>query len=252
MKTPPGLKEILRQGSGGPWQELNWLIVALFFVGGEVGMVVFLIHAISNGPPGLFVVPLVFMLFMVAVLVALLYYDPLQRTEQLTESVHLELQTMGVHAHRPDPEVRAELPVSSNSVIQIEDSPIRWVSVRPRKRNDGMDDYCLTEFIVPDRKVTSLRRVVEIRSVGVKTLLGLGKVVGVRWEGRNSDTGLKNRLEDDTTIRKLVMARGDHRIRAVPYSGCWVISIEREGIGPSLTPVWSRYEALARLLVHGT
>ena len=52
-------------------------------------------------------------------------------------------------------------------------------------------------------------------------------------------------------MRELVMARGDHKIKAFPSSGCWVISVEREGHDPELPPVWSSYEALARHLLIG-
>ena len=61
-----------------------------------------------------------------------------------------QLRAMGVHADRPDSaEASVRLPVSNQSVIKIEDSPIQFVSVR-EKGSDSGTEYYLTEFVVPD------------------------------------------------------------------------------------------------------
>ena len=161
-----------------------------------------------------------------------------------------------MYAHRADSaQPRVRLPVSNQSVIKIEDSPIQFVSVREKGSGSdgGTEYYYLTEFVVPDPVGTALHPTVDIRSIKVKTFPVLGKVVDVRWRVGPWDVpclGLTNRLEGDMSIRELVMARGDHKIKAFPSSGCWVLSVRRKG-DPELPPVWSSYEALARHLLAG-
>lgn len=147
----------------------------------------------------------------------------------------------------------------SQGLIEIRDSPIRWVNVVKGEISGA--DHPHTEFssvyLVEDPNVCSKRY---LTSVPVKSRPIFGRVVDLRWKG-NFEADLIRRMNEDVSLnRRLRVLKEDVEINSYPERRCWSISPScyqhRSVWGGSRwqpTPSrgqWNCYETIARHLLE--
>lgn len=171
------------------------------------------------------------------------------------------LQQQGVEAHlaelgQPEEGIGVDWLGKSQGLIEIRDSPIRWVNVREEIRTAATDAGPGTASVVstsyyvecgvPDPQVTPSYDKLRIRTVRVKRFPLFGRVSDLRWEGDDLGLGLLNQLNGDISIKGSVLQSQDLRIRAYSEHKCWLISTTE---GTALLPsaeLWNCYQAIAQ------
>lgn len=138
----------------------------------------------------------------------------------------------------------------SLGVIDVLDRQIGWVGVK--RFNDDDDETCwYVKYGVPDQRVADAFPKVAIRTSPVraklwKTSLG-GRVVGLRWQGVDSDLDIIRRLSDDVSMQEPLMCSGDLEIVAYSEHRCWVLGNEphdKKRVVPS-SALWHSFETIA-------
>ena len=102
----------------------------------------------------------------------------------------------------------------SLGLIDVRDRHIGWVGVNSF-RDDEDGKLWNVEYGVPDPRVATGFPKVEIRTSLVKAkpweilFDGVPRVVGLRWDGVDSDLGIIRRLSDDESLQRRLMGLGD-------------------------------------------
>ena len=150
----------------------------------------------------------------------------------------------------------------SLGLIEVRDSPIRWVNLLDIVRNRGTQYQAVDHrnvYLVPDPTVSSKGEYMMAKSVRVKSTPLIGRVVDIRWEGGKSHGNLIRRMSDDILLnRSLIRLKEDVTIRSFPEYSCWAILSSRSGTGglfghpaPSREQ-WNCYESVARHLLESS
>jgi hypothetical protein len=138
----------------------------------------------------------------------------------------------------------------SLGVIDIPAGPIRWVNVCKVTYTSGQGrgkTYYFTEYGVPDPRLEPKLAWLEVRSVRMKNFPLVGRVVDLRWEGKDSGLGIIKRLNSDISIKAPIMRSRDVKIRIHRYLRCWIMSTKTREV-PS-AELWDCYQAIARHLL---
>jgi len=163
--------------------------------------------------------------------------------DKTRDNICAHLQTLGIDA-RIVPRGRLEEEIGGSDslgIIAIREGPIRWVNVRKGSSGQGGTFY-YTGYGVPDPRLEPNSPRVRIKTVRVKTSPLFGKVVDLRWEGRDSDLGIIGRLNSDAQLKQPIMESRDVTIEAVGDYGCWIISTETRDPSGEL---WNCYQTIA-------
>lgn len=150
----------------------------------------------------------------------------------------------------------------SLGLIEIQDSPIRWVNIvakEPAVRATpvgvpGERTTYTNLYLVPD---STISKAGSARSAWVKSVPVFGHVVGVRWKG-NLPSDIVEQLGEDLLLSQTLIKLGeDVHIESHPGYRCWQISTNRyqyPGLWRTYQPVsslnqWYCYETIARHLL---
>jgi len=148
----------------------------------------------------------------------------------------------------------------SLGLIEIRDSPIRWVNVIKEKRSEEVDYRNV--YVVRDQNVSARGEYRLIESVQVRKMPLFGRVVDIRWEGKLQDNLIRRLNEDVLLIRSLIKLKEKVTVRSFPEYKCWSISSSRTSTGnipwilfarpaPSRAQ-WDCYETIARHLLESS
>lgn len=146
--------------------------------------------------------------------------------------------------------IDARIGERERDMIDIPEGPIRWVNVRKEhyvnQHSSGTSYY--TDYGVPDYRLASSLRGLEICSVRVKTFPIFGQVVDLRWEGKDLGLGLISRLNSDISIKRPIIESRDVTIRTHgKYNRYWIISTHTTEV-PS-RELWDCYQKIAQHLL---
>ncbi len=153
----------------------------------------------------------------------------------------IRLAELGVPARVAEPgRPEEEFLRGSRELIDIlDEGPIHWVNLH---FDPGLESYD-TEYGVPDSR--SLPEV-RVRSIRVKTAPVFGKVVGVRWQGKDGGLGIADRLQSDAELSHVLERTPEVFVHHFHKHNCWIIGHD----GTSLTAErWRCYQAIARHLL---
>ena len=131
---------------------------------------------------------------------------------------------------------------NSKGVIDIKGGPIRWVNITTK--HDGETVLCRIMHGVPDSRLTGQSDQPYI----IPDLMS----GDLRWHGEDFGLGLLSRLNDDASLRGLIMKRNLTKARVVgiqAYSsqGCWVISTD--GYFEKSEELWTCCQVIAQHLL---
>ncbi len=141
--------------------------------------------------------------------------------------------------------------VFSLGLIDIPDGPIRWIVVckddgQPGQSNKLLSDYYINYGVSDPRLEPKFPRLL-IESTRKKNYPLVGRVVDLRWEGKDSGLGVIGRLNSDISIKEPIMRSRDVKIRIHRHLRCWIISTKTWDVpSPGL---WNCYQAIAQHLL---
>ena len=164
------------------------------------------------------------------------------------------LQNLGIDAQIA-PLGRKEEKITSRrgdslGVIDIPIGPIRWITLKKKVvmlRGDPAIFWSI-EYGIPDGRIKPGSPRVRIHTVRVKSVPLFGKVIDLRWKGRDFGLGVIERLGEDVMLKKPIMDTYDLGIEAYPRDGCWIIMV-REETAPS-RELWDSYNSIADHLLE--
>ena len=116
----------------------------------------------------------------------------------------------------------------SLGVIDLPEGPVRWINIIKKDQSKDSPPMWWINFCIPDERLISSRREIEIKTVRKKTFPLFGKVVGVTWKGNDHSTGLVSRLSYDETAKNLATRIGNIKIRSYSeeFQG-WTLQVDR-------------------------
>ena len=168
------------------------------------------------------------------------------------DDICISLQNLGIDAQmaergRAEEKIRPRfIGGKSLGVIDIPDGPIGWINIHKSSTNVGGRDY-LTEYGVPDPKLGPNSPKYRIKSTRVKNIPIVGRVVDLRWKGKDFGLGIIVRLNSDNSVKHSIMKSRNVTIRAHGDYRCWIIS-DRTRDAPS-QELWNCYQAIAQHLL---
>ncbi|MBA7670594.1 hypothetical protein ES703_78740 [subsurface metagenome] len=183
---------------------------------------------------------------------------------ELRDATHL----WGKDTYQTEDILKSELGKDEKSLglIEIRDSPIRWVNVLDIVRGKGTQSEAeavvhRNVYVVPNSSVSSKGGYMLAKSVRVKSTPLIGRVVDIRWEGGKSHGNLMRRMSDDVLLNQsLIRLKEDVTIRGFPEYNCWAILSSRSSVGGFLggffghpapsRKQWDCYETIARHLLE--
>ena len=145
--------------------------------------------------------------------------------------------------------------------------PIRWIEMDCWDWDDGPDKWAAVwmNYYVPDPRIASGLRKVNVVRVRVKTFPVWGQVKAVKWKVEGSylsprDKGFSLRVVDylnyDAGLTNAMISAGDTSwspdfIHEDVEFSCWIISGQYRGSHPEWTKqVWDCYPAIAEALLR--
>ena len=174
----------------------------------------------------------------------------------------------------------------SMGLIEIRDSPIRWVNVVRKQRGSLLQSVIvyINVYLVPDPSLPR-KGYLEIKPGRVKSVPLFGRVVDLRWKANfikikwkfmpiltrksipvKTESSLIRRLSEDVSLKqKLIGLKEDVKIRSFPEQRCWAMlsshfpsgwfrpsgwfSSSMKQPAPS-RELWDCYETIARHLLE--
>lgn len=161
------------------------------------------------------------------------------------------LQALGIPAQmsvrgRPEEKITSGRG-KSLGVIDIAGSAIRWVNVKKRATSGGQYGgggiYWYAEYGVPDPNMGLTYPSVNIESIRVKKIPLIGKVIGLRWKGKDFGLGILFRLTGDVSLAQPIIASDDLEIEAYPEHGCYLLTVQRCSAPSEM--LWNCYQTIA-------
>jgi len=155
----------------------------------------------------------------------------------------------------------------SLGLIEIRDSPIRWVNVIKEKRDVAQGQSVGSEeviyknvYVVPDPHVSTKGGYRLIETAQVKSTPVVGRVVDIRWKSKSHDKLIRGLSEDVLLNQALIKLKENVTVRSFLEHNCWSISSSRTSTGnipwilfarpaPSQAQ-WDCYEMIARHLLE--
>lgn len=138
-------------------------------------------------------------------------------------------------------------------IININDTPIKWINIRRRPRGRNNFIYMI-DYVIPDlnmkskfEKIFSEYGNIYIRSKKRKSFPIFGKPLDLRWQVKTSTNPIKSKLDstiksdkfnyrigfisrifNDNSIKKTIMDTQDIEIRSYNEHNCWLIRIHAD------------------------
>jgi hypothetical protein len=136
--------------------------------------------------------------------------------------------------------------------INIREGPIRWVSIVGATLGGLFDtpvshDPHMVAYGVPDPRLEPNAPKVQIKSVRVKGVPGVGKAVDLHWRGNDFGLGIINRLNSDVLLKDPITNSHDVKISAHACYGYWIISTDK--MRPPSQELWNCYQSIAQHLL---
>jgi hypothetical protein len=183
-----------------------------------------------------------------------------------------DIQARVVERGRKEETIAGGLLGNSLGVLEIRDTPVRWVNIIEHPGSRFAPTTHTNVYIVPDEQLHG-GGYFDLRSVPVRSSSVHGRVIDLRWEASFTGSRLsiatgdtqntrEQRLAElftgDTALTERLIRLGDTiRIRSVPNYWCWAISSgsyevgrsgpEETGMVPSVEQ-WDCYLTIARHL----
>ncbi len=160
------------------------------------------------------------------------------------------LRILGIQAQiseRGRPEEKIAPWGKSLGIIDTQDALIHWVNIS--KDNDP-DNKALwyIEYGVPDSRITAGFPKVAIRTKRIKRVPILGKVIDLKWKGKDFGLGLIEGLSHDVSLKEQIMVAHDLDIDAYPEHSCWILTVEDVRAPTKLA--WDCYRSIASHLLR--
>ena len=173
----------------------------------------------------------------------------------------IALQGLGINAQmsergRPEEEITSRwfeslmLGVKYLGIIEVQNPMIRWVGVKKHntRDKDGYGEiYYEIEYGIPYSTSSHSLSKVRIRTKHNKRNTMSGKVIDLKWEGKDFGLGLIENLNHDVLLKKPLMdIKEDLVIRYYHKHSCWILTTGRVDISADL---WDCYQGIARRLL---
>ena len=190
------------------------------------------------------------------------FFDELKEafvdTTRRRTSMYAGLRKLGMDAkktkyHRPEQDIAGGWETGYGyplGLIDILEGSIHWVNVRKERVSTGQGGWVTsyyTNYGVPDSRLGPNSPKIWLMAVRKKAFPLFGKVVDLRWKGRDFGSGILSRLSDDISLKYPIMRGHDLIIESQGSAGCWIIST-RTGDVPSIE-LWNCYQAIAQHLL---
>ncbi|MBN2238503.1 MAG: hypothetical protein JW712_01910 [Dehalococcoidales bacterium] len=164
------------------------------------------------------------------------------------------LVSIGVKAEmaergRPEEKIEKSWFLRSLGIIDIHDSPVRWINVLRRDGNKNSPPRWWYVFCIPDERHVPGYKAVNIRTVRKKSFPVFGKVVDVIWKGNDHGTGLIEQLTWDNEIKDLSKNAGNLTVHSYTkeFMG-WTIQVDRR-FQPAPSD-WAGIQKLAEFILE--
>ena len=151
------------------------------------------------------------------------------------------LQELGVPAQmveRGRPEEKFP-PWNSLGVIDLASVTIRWCNITADEGYWGAG----THYGIPDPKIGPTFPKIRIVTVRVTKFPGFGKVIDLRWKGKDFALGILPRLTDDVSLAQPIIDSHDLKIQAYPKHGCYLLTIKSPFAPDKM--LWDCYQTIA-------
>jgi hypothetical protein len=177
------------------------------------------------------------------------------KVKYLRETTCVALCELGVEARMEMRRWVAEEAIGggvSQGVIDIPEGPIRWINAKIVARAGGHGETAQSEYFqygVPDPRIGPNTPNVRIKIAPVRSLPVVGKVVDLRWKGKDLGLRIIDRMSSDISLKQLTIDRWSLPINIKAHNDyrCWTIEPPFDS---SLTAEkWSCYQAIARHLL---
>ncbi|MFC2010947.1 hypothetical protein ACFLUR_01480 [Chloroflexota bacterium] len=193
--------------------------------------------------------------------------------DSLTMEFCALLERWGVEARVKDRAGNVELMSISGhgstfSIIELDGCPINQISIRWKAKrglvrdvlgNISDDSYNPNNYVphsieygIPDQRlrthiVGDLLPKLRIQLDHVRNLPLFGKIINVRWTGKDFDMGIIKWLNRDVSLRKSLVNSPELEINADYYYSSWIMSVKN----PSLPSkgLWDCYRLIAQHLL---
>lgn len=138
------------------------------------------------------------------------------------------LQNIGINAQmsergRPEENLELRPYCESLGIIDIAESPIRWINV-VRKRVGHVTEYFL-KYGVPDSRLSPSSPKVRIEAVPKYQFRLFGKITDLKWEREDSDLQIIGRMNSDGELKQMIIeSRVNFTIHVHIDRGIWIIS----------------------------
>jgi len=190
----------------------------------------------------------------------------LARNKVCTRLCSIGLNTHMVELGRPEENVGLDWVMSKDDkslgLIEIQESPIRWVNVLQTISGKGTQGETVrykNVYIVPDSTLFTKGGDWFIESTRQKSVRVIGRVIDIKWKANFEDELIMRLGQDVLLNQSLIRLNEDILIRSFPKYGCWAISSSRFfggwfglAVGQS-TPSreqWDCYEMVTRFLLE--
>ena len=154
--------------------------------------------------------------------------------DKTRDELAYNLNSLGVKAEmaergRPEDKIDNSWWQRSLGVIDIPEGPVRWINILKRDRGKDSPPRWWVVFCIPDERPISKRQAVKISTARKKTFPLFGKVVDVKWKGKDCNTGLIDTISNDEAVKDLAQAIGNMQIRsyAKEFQG-WILVVDRK------------------------
>ena len=187
--------------------------------------------------------------------------------DKTRDSLCADLRALGINAQmsergRSVEKVGKSWRGRSLGLIEVQDSPIRWVNVVDKPpilttSQPGQQDAYANLYLVPDSTISKAGFAESFR---VKNVPVFGHVVGVRWDGTLPSDIVEQLGEYLLLSKTLINLEEDIRIESHPEYGYWSICSKRfksssffskRQPAPSREQ-WECYETIARHLLESS
>jgi hypothetical protein len=154
--------------------------------------------------------------------------------DKTRDELAYNLNSLGVKAEtaergRPEDKIDNSWWQRSLGVIDIPEGLVRWINILKKDRSKDSPPRWWIVFCIPDERPISKLQAVKISTARKKTFPLFGKVVDVKWKGKDCNTGLIDTISNDEAVKDLAQAIGNMQIRsyAKEFQG-WVLVVDRK------------------------
>lgn len=174
------------------------------------------------------------------------------------EELCVGLQSLGLSTQIAENR-RLEEKISSGNgaslgMIEVADSLISWVGIKEPTHDQRsihyFGDFGVSEYGVHDPNMGRCHPWVRLRAIRIKGLPIIGKVTGLRWDGKDFGKGIISRLAADDSLVQPIIDNHEVEIQAYPDHSCYVLTVHSPS--PPSKSLWKCYESIAQHLLNSS